>query len=90
MNKLLTTAALVLVFALSASAADNKQQTIRAVCNQQAGDRIAKARKAFVRSCLREKRETPPQIKMASCNAQAKGLKGFAREKYMSDCLRKG
>jgi psiF repeat-containing protein len=90
MNKILIMAAFGLVFAVSAQAADNKQQTKMAQCNQEAGDKKGDERKAFMKTCLSAKKETPQQAKMKTCNVEAKDMKGDARKKFMSECLKKG
>jgi hypothetical protein len=89
MNKLLIIA-LGFVFALSANAADNKQQTKMATCNKEAADKKGDERKAFMKECLSAKKETPQQVKMKTCNADAKDMKGAERKKFMSECLKKG
>jgi hypothetical protein len=72
-------------------AADNKQQTKMAQCNQEAGDKRGDERKAFMKTCLSAKKETPQQAKMKACNAwKPRTRKGDEREKFMSECLKKG
>jgi uncharacterized protein HemX len=91
MKSILSLAALSLSLALGAAhAADNKQQSKMAECNKEAGDKKGDERKAFMKTCLSAKKETPQQAKMKTCNAEAKDMKGDARKQFMSECLKKG
>lgn len=59
-------------------------------CNKEAADKKGDERKAFMKTCLSAKRETPQQAKMKTCNVDAKDMKGGERKKFMSECLKKG
>jgi hypothetical protein len=91
MKNIFTLAALSLsLVAIGANAADTKQQTKMAQCNQEAGDKKGDERKAFMKTCLSAKKVTPQQAKMQACNVEAKTMKGDERKKFMSECLKKG
>ncbi len=93
MKNLLIAATMGLCFAFGAvHAADTKQQTKMADCNKQAADKKGDERKAFMKTCLSAKKESPQaaqQSKMKQCNVDAKGMKGDERKKFMSECLKK-
>jgi psiF repeat len=72
----------------AAQAADNKQQSKMTECNKQAADKKGDERKAFMKTCLSAKKETPQQAKMKTCNIEAKDKKGDERKKFMSECLK--
>jgi hypothetical protein len=74
----------------AASAPMGKQQTKMAECNKDAADKKGDERKAFMKSCLSNKKMTQ-QEKMKACNAdpQAKETKGDARKAFMKECLSK-
>jgi uncharacterized protein HemX len=89
MKKFLTLAALGLSLVFGAAqAADNKQQSKMAQCNKEAADKKGDERKAFMKTCLSAKKETPQQAKMKACNVEAKDKKGDDRKKFMSECLK--
>jgi hypothetical protein len=74
----------------AASAPMGKQQTKMAECNKDAGEMKGDERKAFMKTCLTNKK-VAQQEKMKSCNAdpKAKELKGDERKAFMKDCLSK-
>ena len=74
----------------AASAPMGKQQTKMAECNKDAGDKKGDERKAFMKSCLSNKK-LAQQAKMTTCNAdpKAKELKGDERKAFMKECLSK-
>lgn len=89
----------VLGLALSASSAfANDEKPVKhnrmAECHQEAGDKKGEERKAFMKTCLSNKKaehqtaKTMQQEKMKTCNAEAKGLKGEERKAKMSACLK--
>ena len=90
MKKMLTIALLACA-AMAAQAQDKApaQQTRMGECNKEAGDKKGDERKAFMKSCLTNKK-VAQQEKMKTCNKDAgeKKLKGEDRKKFMSDCLR--
>lgn len=92
MKKLLTIVALACT-ALAVQAQDKPpaQQTRMGECNKEAGDKKGDERKAFMKSCLTNKK-VAQQEKMKTCNKDAgeKKLKGEERKKFMSDCLKAG
>lgn len=65
-----------------------KQQTKMAECNKDATGRKGDDRKAFMKTCLSNKKMAQ-QEKMKSCNAdpKAKTMKGDARKGFMKECL---
>jgi hypothetical protein len=67
------------------------QQERMSVCNKEAAAKDLKGdpRKAFMKSCLSEKKMSQ-QEKMKVCNKDAgeKALKGDDRKKFMSECLK--
>ena len=95
MNKLLTLVALGLALSFGAHAEDKvktPQQTKMATCNKDATGKKGDERKAFMKTCLSAKAETPAatqQTKMKSCNTDAADKKGADRKKFMSECLKK-
>lgn len=74
----------------AASAPMGKQQTKMAECNKDAADKKGDERKAFMKSCLSNKKMAQ-QEKMKACNAdpKAKETKGDARKAFMKECLSK-
>ena len=70
------------------AAEPTKQQNKMAECNKEAGDKKGDERKAFMKSCLSNKKKAQ-QEKMAACNKEATGKKGDERKKFMSECLSK-
>ena len=104
MNKLLTLIALGLALSFGAHAEDKAktpQQTKMATCNKDATGKKGDERKAFMKTCLSAKAETPAaapvaanakqtqQTKMKACNTEATDKKGAERKKFMSECLKK-
>ena len=100
MNKLLTLVALGLALSFGAHAEDKAktpQQTKMATCNKDATGKKGDERKAFMKTCLSAKAETPvaanaketQQTKMKTCNVDAADKKGAERKKFMSECLKK-
>ena len=100
MNKLLTLVALGLALSFGAHAEDKAktpQQQKMAACNKDATGKKGDERKAFMKTCLSAKAETPvaanaketQQTKMKTCNVDAAGKKGAERKKFMSECLKK-
>ena len=67
-------------------AADHPQQNRMATCNKEAGDQHGEARRAFMSSCLADKK-LAQQAKMKDCNARAVEKKGDERKVFMRDCL---
>ena len=98
MKKLMTVLALSAAFLsapafaadAAASAPMGKQQTKMAECNKDAGDKKGDERKAFMKTCLSNKK-LAQQAKMTTCNAdpKAKELKGDERKAFMKECLSK-
>jgi len=95
MKQLMTALALSCFALAGAHAADpassapmGKQQTKMVECNKEAGDKKGDERKAFMKTCLGDKKKTQ-QEKMKSCNAdpKAKTLKGDERKAFMKECL---
>ena len=70
-----------------AETAPTPQQARMAACNKDAGDRKGDERKAFMKTCLSDKR-TSQQDRMKTCNQQAEGKKGDERKRFMGECLR--
>ena len=68
-----------------------------ATCNKDATGKKGDERKAFMKTCLSAKAETPvaanaketQQTKMKTCNTDAADKKGADRKKFMSECLKK-
>jgi len=72
-----------------------------AACNKDATGKKGDERKAFMKTCLSAKAETPAaapvaasaketqQTKMKTCNVDAADKKGAERKKFMSECLKK-
>ena len=86
-------------FSLHAAAADapngatqrTPQQNRMAACNQDAAGKKGDERKAFMKTCLADKRasqQVTQQDKMKACNKQAAGQKGDERKRLMSACLK--
>lgn len=83
------------VFSYSTIAADaakedrkpTPQQTRMAACNKDAGERKGEERKAFMKSCLSDKRASQ-QDRVKACNKQAEGKSGDTRKTFISECLR--
>jgi hypothetical protein len=73
--------------AAAASATLGKQQSKMTTCNAEAGDKKGDERKAFMKTCLSAKKQTPQQAKMTKCNAEAKGKTGDERKTFMKTCL---
>jgi hypothetical protein len=95
MNKLLTCLLLALPLAAGPALAQDKkepskQQSKMAECNKAAEGKKGDDRKAFMKTCLSDKKKAQ-QEKMKSCNKEAgdKKMKGDDRKKFMSDCLSK-
>ena len=93
MNRLL--ACLMLALSLAASPVlaqekkePTKQQSKMAECNKSAEGKKGDERKAFMKSCLSDKK-TAQQSKMKTCNKDAAGKKGDERKAFMKDCLSK-
>lgn len=72
--------------AVAASAPMGKQQTKMGECNASAADKKGDERKAFMKTCLSNKKPTQ-QMKMKTCNADAKGKAGDERKAFMKECL---
>ena len=74
--------------ASAASAPMGKQQSKMTECNKEATDKKGDERKAFMKTCLSNKKMTQ-QDKMKSCNAdpKAKTLTGDERKAFMKECL---
>ncbi|TMH33581.1 MAG: phosphate starvation-inducible protein PsiF, partial [Betaproteobacteria bacterium] len=66
----------------------SKQNTKMATCNKEAGERKGDERKAFMKSCLTDKKKAQNE-KMKTCNADAAGKKGDERKAFMKECLSK-
>jgi Ni/Co efflux regulator RcnB len=88
-------ACLILAMPLAAATAlaqdkpePSKQQNKMAECNKSAEGKKGDERKAFMKSCLTDKKKAQ-QDKMASCNKDATGKKGDERKAFMKDCLSK-
>jgi len=97
MKQLITVLALALSAAAGSSyAADaasapkmmSKQNTKMADCNKEAADKKGDERKAFMKSCLSDKKKAQNE-KMKTCNADAAGKKGDERKAFMKECLSK-
>ena len=73
--------------AASAPKAMSKQNTKMADCNKDAEGKKGDERKAFMKTCLSDKKKTQ-QEKMKVCNKNAEGKKGDERKAFMSDCLK--
>ena len=99
MNKILPVLAFALAtFATSSQAADaaasapaaakapTVQQTRMATCNQEAADKKGDERKAFMKTCLSNKK-LAQQEKMKACNKDAGEKKGDERRAFMKSCL---
>ena len=65
-----------------------KQQGKMAECNKSAEGKKGDERKAFMKSCLSDKKMAQ-QDKMKSCNKNATGKKGDEHKAFMKDCLSK-
>ncbi len=93
MIKLVATLMLALPLAAAPALAQDKkeptkQQNKMAECNKAAEGKKGDDRKAFMKSCLSDKKKAQ-QEKMASCNKDAAGKKGDERKAFMKDCLSK-
>ncbi|MBL8382005.1 MAG: PsiF repeat protein [Burkholderiales bacterium] len=93
MNKLITSLLLALPLAASPALAQDKkepgkQQSKMAECNKAAEGKKGDERKAFMKSCLSDKKKAQ-QDKMKACNKDAAGKKGDERKAFMKDCLSK-
>ena len=92
MKKLLTAALIALPLTLAAAgtaqAADNPQHQRMKECNADAGDKKGDERKAFMKTCLSDKKKKQ-QEKMTSCNKDAGDKKGADRKAFMKECLSK-
>jgi opacity protein-like surface antigen len=96
MKQLITVLALAVAgFATSAQAADaaasapkamGAQQNKMAECNKEAADKKGDERKAFMKTCLSNKKLAQQQ-KMTQCNKDATGKKGDERKAFMKTCL---
>ena len=75
------------VVAAPTFAAENPQQERMKACNQEAGDKKGDERKAFMSTCLSNKKKDADN-KMATCNTKSKGMKADERKKFMSDCMK--
>ncbi len=71
--------------------AQTAQQNKMKECNSQAGEKKGDDRKAYMKTCLSEKRDgrAAQQEKMKTCNATAADRKGDARKAFMKECLSK-
>ncbi len=97
MKHLLALASLGLALSLgTAHAADAKktpQQEKMAMCNKDAADKKGDERKAFMKTCLSDKKEVvaaaapTQQTKMKTCNVDAGDKKGDERKAFMKTCL---
>ncbi len=92
MKKLFAAALIALPLALgvsgAAQAAENPQHARMKECNADAGDKKGDERKAFMKTCLADKKKKQ-QEKMSSCNKDAGDKKGDERKKFMKECLSK-
>ena len=93
MNRLLACLLLALPLAAAPVLAQDKkeptkQQSKMAECNKSAEGKKGDERKAFMKSCLSDKKAAQ-QSKMTSCNKDATGKKGDERKAFMKDCLSK-
>ena len=93
MNRLLACLLLALPLAAAPVLAQDKkeptkQQSKMAECNKSAEGKKGDERKAFMKSCLSDKKAAQ-QNKMTSCNKDATGKKGDERKAFMKDCLSK-
>ncbi len=92
MKTILSACAAALLLAASAvhaadpSPAQKAQQERMAQCNKDATGKTGDDRKAFMKTCLSDKKETQ-QDKMKTCNAKAEGKKGDERKAFMKECL---
>jgi hypothetical protein len=75
------------VVAAPTFAAENPQQERMKACNQEAADKKGDERKAFMSTCLSNKKKDA-ENKMATCNTKSKGMKADERKKFMSDCMK--
>jgi psiF repeat len=94
MKKLMVVAGMACMFALlPATYASHGKAT----CKTEAGDKKGAERKAFMKSCMAQKRtehkatRSAQQEKMKACNADAKkdALTGDKRRAFMKECLSK-
>ncbi|CAG1017279.1 Phosphate starvation-inducible protein PsiF [Burkholderiaceae bacterium] len=78
--------------AAAASAASapamSKQNTKMADCNKDAAGMKGDERKAFMKTCLTDKKKAQNE-KMKTCNADARDMKGDARKAFIKECLSK-
>ncbi len=91
MKKLFAAAMIALPLTLAAGtaqAADNPQHQRMKECNADAGDKKGDERKAFMKTCLADKKKKQ-QEKMTACNKDAGDKKGDERKKFMKECLSK-
>ena len=93
MNRLLACLLLALPLAAAPVLAQDKkepskQQSKMAECNKSAEGKKGDDRKAFMKSCLSDKKSAQ-QNKMKTCNKDATGKKGDERKAFMKDCLSK-
>jgi Spy/CpxP family protein refolding chaperone len=94
MKQLMTLLALALAATTSSYAADaasapkamSKQNTKMADCNKEAEGKKGDERKAFMKTCLTDKKKAQNE-KMKTCNVEAKDKKGDERKAFMKECL---
>ncbi|MBL8519651.1 MAG: PsiF repeat protein [Betaproteobacteria bacterium] len=79
---------LALGIAGPAQAAENQQHARMRECNADAAGKKGDERKAFIQSCLADKKKKQ-QEKMTACNKDAGDKKGSERKKFMKECLSK-
>ncbi|CAN5212792.1 PsiF family protein [soil metagenome] len=75
-------------FAADAAKTPTPQQAKMKACNADAAGKTGDERKAFMSSCLSNKKLTSSQTRMKTCNAQAQGKTGDERKTFMSTCLK--
>ena len=69
-----------------AAKAPTTQQSKMTTCNKEAGDKKGDERKAFMKTCLTDKKKAQNE-KMKTCNVEAKDKKGDERKAFMKECL---
>lgn len=92
MKKIAAAIMLTLPLCIGSAFAEEKkphpQHARMAECNKDATGKTGDERKAFMKTCLGDKKAAQ-QDKMKTCNKDAEGKTGDERKKFMSECLKK-
>lgn len=90
MKKMMTLAALGLLFVVSAPAFAGAQQNKMKTCNKEATGKKGDERKAFMKECLSNKGVAPAAAASPACENKAaeRKLAGAAKNNFMKKCER--